>query len=144
MSINTAKDALQAYFMTKWAAAGYNADHVKIENVKFPVPDSDTWVGLIIKESSEESREFGVTNVNYKHKGMIIVQFFAKAGTGTAAQDTLIDVVSGWLRGEPVSGYIFTDEPFSVFAGSENKQGDYQVNVNFPFHYNEQHTLNTA
>ena len=143
MSMATSNTALQAWFVTKWAAAGYTAAEVKLDNIDFTPPTAThTWVGFYVRETAEQARELGVSNVNHKHTGLVTVQFFARIGTGKLALDTLMVAVTGWLRGAPVAGTYFTEQPFSVFGGGLTADGWYSETINFPYHRDEQHTLN--
>ena len=142
MGMTTNNTALQAWFASKWAIAGYTATHVKYDNIDFKPPTTaHTWVGFYVKETDEQAQELGITNVNHKHTGLVTVQFFARIGTGTLALDTLIETVSGWFRGAPVTGCYFT-KPFRIFNSGLNKNGWYMQVVNYPYHRDEQHTLN--
>jgi len=130
-SITNIKDALQAQFISDWAAQ----TEVSYDNDDYGPPNDDTpWVRFSIQFDDGEQVSMGGTGSRgFRYYGWIVVQVFTPIGNGkTSDNDGYCENAKNIFEGESISGIWFRDAHIR-YVGPDGKW--FQQNVNAQFIY---------
>ena len=124
MSFEALRDSIEARFDTNWATTP-----VAYENVDFTPPDGP-WVRLTIIIGQGQTAGIDGTNPTVRDTGLISIQLFVPAGTGTKLADGYIDslvAIYEHTRFDGILAYTASPVPLGV------TDGWHQTNITIPF-----------
>jgi hypothetical protein len=133
MSIATARNAIHSKFNTEWAGQ----TPIAWDGVEFTKP-ATAWVRIHVDGNTSAQAGFG-DGVLHRQSGLIFVQVFIPANTGTADADSYAQDAADALQYKRLtrSG----ERPVRTWGATirtiGHRDGWFQVNVEIPFDYDE-------
>lgn len=134
MGYAAAEQAIREHFVDEWpdlTTISYTFDNAG-DNNDFPTRGS-AWVRVSIVQGEARQVEHGITR-RFRRAGVVVVQIFTPAGSGTGDALTLADYVRDVFEGRTINGVLFR-------ATSVDRVGIdgpwYQINARTPFQADE-------
>lgn len=132
-SLNQARERIYQHFATAWGSTSA----FTFENEKFAPPSGAAWVRLSVRHRVRGQETLGPAgNRKFESFGAVIVQVFTPLDNGTAAADTLAELVRTTFEGK-----VLLPEHIRVYAVGVREVGPsdewHQVNVEAEFQYDE-------
>lgn len=129
MGFNTTRENIEQRMVDNWTAT--TMAKVEFSNVTFDKPN-DEWVRFTVLNGGGVTAEGGIAGSTYKVKdtGLISLQVFVPASTGTKTSSTLIDsfvTIFEHKRFSSIVTYSATVTPGGV------RDGWHQTNITIPF-----------
>lgn len=128
MSYETQRAAIEGRFQTYWTST-----NIKWNNVPFIIPaDGSSWVYLHVVNGYGYNDAFG--GLRQRHEGLIVVEIYAKEGTGTKSAYTLGDAALAIFSNQVFNGvHCYASYINDLGADSEWK-GWYRIDCITPFY----------
>jgi len=98
----------------------------------FDKPDGVKWVRC----TTNGTDAFKADTSTYRNPGLMIAQIFVPMGEGSKSANELADIVIAAFRGFGSSGVKFRT-PNKAVVGEDAGTGEWQVNVNCPFYFDD-------
>lgn len=134
MSFSAERKAIEVYFTEAWKNSIHSAVPIAYENVAFPPNGDKPWIALYVIPGEGNQMSIGTTPLQ-RWTGIITIQVFVRAGTGTQAAREIADTVAGILNlvefSTDESGTLRTRTPQLRTVGVND--GWYQLNVVIPY-----------
>lgn len=128
------ESTIRTRFDTEWQAQSPSIEYT-FDNAGelTEVPDNEPWVRLTVLPGTAQQVEMGNTR-RWRRPGVVVVQIFVPAASGTGLAQELGDRVRDIFEGRTVSGVVFRATSLSRVA----IDGPWlQYNATTPFHADE-------
>lgn len=137
MNINQAEADIRAFFKAAWVAAGFNASYIAWPDVKFTVPEGQTWVRFNCQENDGRQVSMGSPGSNrFRQFGQVILQIFQPAGQGSKDARTKAAAALDAFKGAVTSSGVHFQNVYGRQVGND-ENGFYQINVIANFYYDD-------
>lgn len=103
MSLDSMREAVTADFNTKLATTSFSTIPVRYENHPFNQPTNSDYLYIYLKHVDDLRANIGTVQRYQKHMGFIVVECFAREGTGTKALNTYMDTIAAFFEEKSVT-----------------------------------------
>ncbi|PSL23475.1 phage tail terminator-like protein [Dyadobacter jiangsuensis] len=130
MSYESAVAAIRNAFKIAWGAT----TKVAYDDVKFDIPNSETWVRLKIAHVDGYQASIGSPSSNkFRREGLITAQIFQPQGNASKDARKKADLIIPIFQGKQISGITFYDVQAREIGN--DGAGWHQINVLSKFYY---------
>ena len=131
MNYPEADAAIKNYFATQWN----NATEVAYDDVKFDVPQGQTWARLNIQFADGSQASTGSPGSNkFRKEGIVTVQVFAPEGGASVSTLTTVNQVMNIFEAKArINGILFKN--VRAISDGNDGAGWHQVNVKADFEF---------
>lgn len=137
MNFIQAEAEIRKFFKDGWIAAGNNAARIAWPDVKFTIPEGESWVRFNCAENDGAQVSMGNPGANrFRHYGIVTIQVFQPQDQGSKeARQLATDALGVFMGAQTTNGVIF----YNVLGRQIGNDGAgfYQINVLASFYYDE-------
>ncbi len=118
---------IESYFKDNWSYTP-----IAYDNVEFVPNDFTEWVRFVVRNGNARQTSIAGDNPGFRYYGVIYVQIFTRADTGTGRALELADYVTVLFRSASVNGIQFKTPSITRVGNMEDAW--FQINVDCPYY----------